>query len=208
MRQAGVVALAVAVLAAFAVAIADLRASDVIGIGPGSFGFEPRAEGLALLPPEASCQSRAAPSPVQCARRYAYGRDKTLTAWVSVRNEGRFAVTLDGVSQRWLDQFPSELLIRPVAQLDAGDPTRGWDPSRSAPFKPVLLNPGDQRAVGVQFRTTGDVAFACRMWKEGGAIGWEAIPLAWHWLFSEHEVESTFAAPIRLMAPTSTDCAE
>ena len=69
-----------------------------------------------------------------------------------------------------------------------------------------MLGPGAERLIGLDFRTTGDVAFACQHWIEGGGVGWDAVPIAWHWLAFGHEVEFSFVAPVDFMAPTAADC--
>jgi hypothetical protein len=139
-------------------ALAELNSSPIISIGPGSFGFEPRTDTLTLLEPEAGCVAdpSTAPTDEVCPRRYAFAPNANLTAWVSVRNDGPFSVTLYGVSRAWLEQDPeTNLLAKPVAGLDGGDPLQaaGTEMLRGSPFEPVVLDPGDQRIVGVEFRT-------------------------------------------------------
>jgi hypothetical protein len=125
-----------------------------------------------------------------------------------VRNEGRVPLTLDGVPRRWFEQFPSELLMRPIAVLDGGDPVRGSSGTMEAtPFRPVVLAPLEEWTVGVEFRTTVDVAYACTHWMTGTGIGWERIPVVWHWVATEHETQINLTKPITLMAPSATDCA-
>jgi hypothetical protein len=198
------IVLAVAIVAVVGVASADVTAGAFIGIRQGSYAFTFTTDGLSALPPDPKC---AAPGAAACARRYAYSRDKTLTAWVSVRNDSAVPITLDGVPDRWFEQFTEGQLVRPVLAVDAGDPAAGWDGSSSTPFQPVVLKPGDQRVVGVRFKTSGDVAHACAYWREGTGVGLEALPLAWHWLLSRHQADVAFMAPFVLMAPTSEDCA-
>jgi hypothetical protein len=194
------------------VALADLSASRVINIGPGSFGFEPRTDTLILLEPEAGCVADPTTPPTDevCPRRYAYAPDATLTAWVSVRNDGPFPVRLNGVSRAWLDQYPeTNLLSKPVVGLDGGDPLQaaGLEVLRGTPFEPMALDPGAQRIVGVEFRTTNDLTYACEHWMDGSGVEWAFVPIAWQWLFTEHVQEIEFAEPITFMAPTASDCA-
>lgn len=201
------VVLAIGVVAAVAVAIADLNAPGFIAIQHGSIGVEPQTEELELLPADPDCEEPFFDSDEPCPRHYSFRPSTTLTAWISVRNEGPVPVTLDGVSQRWLDQFvESEPLGWPVAGLDGGDPIPELLELRGVPFEPVVLKPGDERMVGVEFRTADDTAHACERWVEGSGVGWEAVPMAWHWLFATHEEELAFAEPITFMAPTAADC--
>ena len=126
-----------------------------------------------------------------------------------MRNESRVPLTLDGVPRRWFEQFPSEMLMRPVAALDGGDPGRGsLSPTATDPtsFRPLVLAPLEERMVGVEFRTTADVAYACTHWKVGIGIGWGQVPVVWHWVATEHEAQIDLAKPITLMAPTASDC--
>jgi hypothetical protein len=199
-----VVGLVLAVVGALAAAIADVTV-PFAAIGHGSYSRAPVADGLTVLPTQPPCGA-ASGSP--CAARFAYAPNQKLTVWFAVRNESRVPLTLDGVPRRWFDQFPSELLTRPVAALDGGDPVRGIPKAIEAtPFGAVVLAPLEERMVGVEFRTTADVAYACAHWMTGTGIGWDRIPVAWHWVAREHETEINLAKPITLMAPSATDCA-
>jgi hypothetical protein len=193
------------------VALADLGASRVISISPGSYGIEPRTDTLTLLEPEAGCVAdpSSAPTDEVCPRRYAFAPDATLTAWVSVRNDGLFPVRLNGVSRPWLDQYAeTDLLSKPLLGLDGGDPLQaaGLEVLRGTPFEPVALDPGDERVVGVEFRTTNDLDYACEHWMDGSGGEWAFVPVAWQWLVTEHVQEIEFAEPITFMAPTAADC--
>jgi hypothetical protein len=204
-----VLALGIAVLGA--VALADLDAARIMRIGPGSYGIEPRTDTLTLFEPEADCVAdpSTAPKDEVCPRRYAFAPGATLTAWVSVRNEGPFAVTLHGVSRSWLDQYPeTNLLGKPVVGLDGGDPSQaaGTEMLRGSPFEPVALDPGEERIVGVEFRTASNMAEACEHYSEGTAVEWAFVPIAWQWLFREHEQEMELAEPIAFAAPTASEC--
>jgi len=197
------VGLAFAVVGAVAAVVADLTVPFAT-IRHGSYARLPVADGLQVVPTETRCE---APSADPCATRFAYAPSRKLTIWFSVRNEGPVALTLDGVSQRWFEQFPSELLLRPVATLDGGDPSRGsLGVMHATPFKPVVLAPLEQRAVGVEFLTTADVTYACTHWMAGTGIGWERVPVVWHWVASEHETQIDLAKTVLLMAPSATDC--
>ena len=197
------VCLVLAVVGALAAAVADLTVPFAT-IGHGSYSRAPVAEGLEVLPPQPPC---GAPSASPCAARFAYDPNRKLTVWFSVRNESRVPLTLDGVPRRWFDQFPSEPLIRPVAVLDGGDPVRGSSGAMDAThFQPLVLAPLEERMVGVEFRTTADVAYACTHWMVGTGIGWDRIPVVWHWVAREHETQINLAKPITLMAPSAADC--
>jgi hypothetical protein len=197
------IGLAVAVAGALAAVVADLTVPFAT-IGHGSVSRAPVAERLEVLPPQPPCGSQSA-SP--CAARFAYAPNQKLTVWFSVRNESRVPLTLDGVPRRWFEQFPSEVLMRPVAVLDGGDPTRGIPgPMGTTPFLAVLLAPLEERMVGVEFRTTADVPYACTHWMAGTGIGWDRIPVVWHWVATEHETQIDLARPVTLMAPSATDC--
>lgn len=197
------VGLVLAVVGALAAAVADM-AAPFVSISHGSYSLAPLADGLEVLTTQPPC---AAPSGSPCAARFAYAPDQELRVWFSVRNESRVPLTLDGVPQRWSDQFPSEALIRPVAVLDGGDPVRGSAGTTDAiSFRAVLLAPLEERWVGVEFRTTPDVANACAHWKTGVGMGWDQIPVVWHWVATEHETQINLVKPITLMAPSRTDC--
>lgn len=188
---------------ALAAAVADLTVPFAT-IGRGSYSRAPVAEGLGVLPPQPPC---GAPFASPCAARFAYAPNQKLTVWFSVRNESRVPLTLDGVPQRWFEQFPSQLLMRPVAVLDGGDPVRGSPGAMDAtPFRPLVLAPLEERMVGVEFRTTADLAYACTHWMAGTGIGWGQVPVVWHWVVTEHEAQIDLAKPITLMAPSATDC--
>jgi hypothetical protein len=192
--------LALAVVGALGAATADLTVLFAT-IGHGSYSRAPVAEGFEVLPPQPPC---GAPSASPCAARFAYAPNRKVTVWFSVRNESRVPLTLDGVPRQWFEQFRSDLLMRPVAGLDGGDPVRGSSGTVEAtPFRPVVLAPLEERMVAVEFRTTVDVAYACTHWT---GIGWERIPVVWHWVATEHETQINMTKPITLMAPSATDC--
>lgn len=197
------VGLVLAAVGAFAGAVADLTVPFAT-IGHGSYSRAPVAEGLKVLPTQPPC---GAPTATPCPARFAYAPNGKLTVWFSVRNEGRVPLTLDGVPRGWIEQFSSQLLMRPVAVLDGGDPLRDSPGSmEAAPFRPVVLAPRGQRTVGVEFQTTTDVAYACTHWMTETGIGWERIPIVWHWVAMQHETEINLANPITLMAPSTMDC--
>ena len=157
------VGLVLAVAGVGAAAVADLTVPFAT-IGHGSYSRAPVAEGLELLPP----QPCGAPSASPCPARFAYAPNQKLTVWFSVRNESRVPLTLDGLPRGWFEQFPSELLMRPVAVLDGGGPVRGSPGAMdAAPFQPLVLAPLEERMVGLEFRTTADVAYACTHWMAG-----------------------------------------
>jgi hypothetical protein len=197
------VGLVLAVVGVLAAAIADVTLPFAT-VGHGSVSRVPAADGLTVLPTEPTC---GAPFGSPCAARFAYAPNRKLTVWFSVRNESRVPLTLDGVPRRWFDQFPSAALMRPAAVLDGGDPVRGIPaPIEATPFRAVVLAPLQERMVGVEFRTTSDVAYACAHWMTGTGIGWDRIPVVWHWVAMEHETQINLAKPITLMAPSTTDC--
>src|SRR6267378_5131631 len=115
MRVAAV-GLVLAVVGALAAAVADLTVPFAT-FGHGSVSRAPISEGLEALPAQPPC---GAPFATPCEARFAYAPNQKLTVWFSVRNESRVPLTLDGVPRRWFEQFPSELLMRPVALLDGG----------------------------------------------------------------------------------------
>ena len=201
MRRASI-ALAFVLLVSFAGAIADLTV-PFARVGVGSYSAAPRGDGLQLAQADSSCRT---PSRGVCAGRLAYAPDRMLTAWFSVRNESSVAITLDGVPDAWFKQFPPDILVRPIAALDGGDPTFGMALS-GTPFRSVVLAPHAQRIVGVEFRTTGDVAFACAHWARGGAIGFDRFPVAWHLAIASHEATIELQQPIEVATPTASDCA-
>ena len=197
------VGLVLAVAGALAAAVADLTISFAT-IGHGSYSGAPIAEGLELLPPQPPC---GAPFAGPCAARFAYAPGQKLTVWFSVRNESRVPLTFDGLPRRWFEQFASEMLLRPVAALDGGDPYRGTiGVMHATALEPVVLAPLEERLVGVEFLTTADVAYACTHWGAGTGIGWDRVPVVWRWVVTEHETQINLAKPITLMAPSATDC--
>jgi hypothetical protein len=202
MRRAAIVT-TLGLFIAFAGAMADLTV-PFAQVGVGSVSVAPRAEGLQLASADSSCTS---PSGNLCAGRYAYGPDRKLTAWFSVRNASPVAITLDGVPDAWFKQFAPELLIRPIAGLDGGDASLGTADLVGTSFRPVVLAPHAQRLVGVEFRTTGDVAYACAHWQRGTGVGWDWLPVAWHWAVTSHEVKIPLRQPVEMAAPTERDCA-
>jgi len=201
MRPAAI-ALAFVLLVSFAGAIADLTV-PFAQVGAGSYSAAARGDGLQPAQADSSCRT---PSAGVCVGRLAYAPDRTLTAWFSVRNESPVAITLDGVPDAWFKQFPPDILVRPIAALDGGDLTFGMT-LNGTPFRSVVLAPHAQRLVGVEFRTTGDVAFACAHWARGTAIGWDRMPVAWHWAIASHEATITLQQPIDMAAPTASNCA-
>ncbi len=195
---AAVILLAVVSVGALADVTAPFARVDV-----GSYSSTPRSDGLQAVSDEPGCQ-RVSGSP--CALRYAYRPNQKLTVWFSVRNEGRVAVTLDGVPGDWFAKFLPDMLIRPVASLDGGDPARGIGDRTGVPFRSIALAPRAERILGVELRTTADVAFACAHWETGTAVGLEQVPVTWHWALTRHEEKIALARPIQLMAPASSDC--
>lgn len=196
------------VVAALAVVIVDLNAPNPITIGDGSVGIDPQTRELELLPADPDCQELISEADEPCPRRYAFRPDTTLIAWISVRNDGPISLNLRGISQGWLDQYTDvKPLGKPIRALDGGDPQHGLEEVRGVPFEPMVLDSGDERIVGIEFRTTADKAYACEHYEDGGGVAWEFAPIAWRWLFAEHEEEFDFAEPIVFMAPTADDCA-
>ena len=188
--------------------VTDVEAPSVTSLGAGSVAFEPETTSLKLDPPSADCTEQdAVQTDAACSRRYAFAPNATLRTWVSVRNDGPLAVTLTGASS-WIDRYAeSVLLAEPVRVSDAGNPIpEPRHDGPAAPFAPIVLSPGEQRLVGVEFRTTSDLADACQRWAVGSGIVFESIPIEWHWLVNTHTVDLAFSEPIEFMAPTEADC--
>jgi hypothetical protein len=188
--------------------VADVEAPSVTSLGAGSVAFEPQAAGLKLDSPSDDCPEQPAiQTDAVCSRRYTFAPDATLRTWVSVRNDGPLAVTLDG-AKSWIDRYAgSALLAEPVLVSDGGNPIP--EPRRdvaATPFAPIVLSPGQQRLVGVEFRTTADLADACQRWSVGTGVVFESIPMEWHWLASTHTLDLAFSEPIEFLAPTEADC--
>jgi hypothetical protein len=198
MRRAAI-ATTLVLLLVLAGAIADMTV-PFAKVGAGSYSASPRGEGLQA---DTSCKTLSGEA---CTGRLVYAPGRMLTVWFSVRNDSGVAITLDGVPEAWFKQFPPDILVRPIAALDGGDPTFGSDLS-GMPFRSVQLAPHAQRLVGVEFRTTGDVAFACAHWARGGAIGWDRLPVAWHWAIASHEATIELRQPVEMATPTASDCA-
>jgi hypothetical protein len=207
MRQIVVIlASALWIIGSAGVFVTDVQAPSVTSLRVGSVAFEPEATGLKL---DVLAQGCAEQDPLEtvCPRRYAFAPNATLRTWVSVRNDGPLAVTLTG-AKSWMDQYKEPaLLAEPVLVSDAGDPIP--EPRRAAPvmpFAPLVLKPGEERLVGVEFRTTGDVKDACLRWSVGTGIVFESIPIEWHWLANTHTIDLAFSEPLEFMAPTEADC--
>jgi hypothetical protein len=188
--------------------VTDAQAPSITSLSLGSVAFEPQTTGLKLDALAEGCaEDDALETGAVCPRRYAFAPNATLRTWVSVRNDGPLAVTLTG-AKSWMDQYTEPaLLAEPVLVSDAGDPIP--EPRRDAPttpFAPIVLKPGAERLVGVEFRTTGDVADACLRWSVGSGMVFESIPIEWHWLANTHTVDLAFSEPLEFMAPTEADC--
>jgi hypothetical protein len=194
------------VVAFVAVASADLGAQAWTKVDSGSYGFQPVTD-LRLLPAQPDCESPGSAT-YPCVRQFAFAPNATLTEWVSVRNDGPLGVALDGVRDDWLSRFDGSMLSRPVAAMDGGDPALATAAGtlEGPAFSAIVLGPGAERLIGLEFRTTGDVAFACQHWIEGSGVGWDAVPIAWHWLAFGHTEQISFDTGIEFMAPTAADC--
>jgi hypothetical protein len=199
MRRAAFATTVVLVLVLAGV-IADM-AVPFANVGAGSYSASPRGEGLQA---DTSCKTLSGEA---CAGRLVYAPGRMLRAWFSVRNESPVAITLDGVPDAWFKQFAPEFLVRPVAALDGGDGARGTADLSGTPFRPVVLAPHAQRIVGVEFRTTSDIPYACAHWGRGIAVGWEWLPIEWHWAATRHEVKIVLPQPVEITAPTASNCA-
>ena len=201
--------LSLGLLVVLGVALVDMQAPRVAKVGVGSLSFEPEAAGLDALPPDDGCVDDASTDTDRpCAQRFAFAPNGVLRTWVSVGNDGPVPVTLDGVTSSWIDQLEeAAMLARPVVVTDGGDAFReaGRDDS-GAPLQPIVLEAGDQRVVGVEFRTTGNVRDACERWVVGSGMVFDSVPFQWHWLTSPHALEVAFGHPVEFMAPTATDC--
>jgi hypothetical protein len=197
-RAAGALAILGLILAGV-VFVGDLTAPWWTGLEPGSFTFAPRGD-LQELPSDQDCDEPP------CERRYAFRQAGTMLVLTSVSNAGPAPITLEGVSQRWLDQVGHIALVRPVSGLDGGDPPSALAGQGEGPFQPVVLNSGEQRIIGLEIETTDDLATACANWQEEGAIGWDYVRLSWRWLFLSHERSVQLTTPVAFQTPTSSDC--
>jgi hypothetical protein len=209
MRQIVVIlAAALWIIGSAGVFVTDVQAPSITSLRLGSVAFEPQAAGLKLDAIPEGCDELNPVGPDSaCPRRYAFAPNATLRTWVSVRNDGPLAVTLTG-AKTWVDQFKEPaMLAEPVLVSDAGDPIPEPRPNLSVtPFAPIVLKPGQERLVGVEFRTTGDMKDACLRWGIGTGIVFESIPIEWHWLANTHTVDLAFPQPVEFMAPTEADC--
>ena len=70
----------------------------------------------------------------------------------------------------------------------------------------MVLAPGSERILGVTFRTTADVRLACDHWRSGTAVGFQVIPVSWHWLVARHETNIPIRPQFRIDAPSTGDC--
>jgi hypothetical protein len=197
------IAAAVVLIIAVGLALADLGAPSSTAVVPGSVGVEPMTD-LERLPAEPDCDDLSEED--HCWPNYAFAPGVSIVAWVSVRNEGPAPVILDGVVAEWFDR-PELMLYRPVRVIDGGDPIdpAGWQPTQTA-WQPVSLSPNEQRMVGIEFRTSADLAAMCRHYSGGGGVGFGHAPLQWGVALATHVHE--LPLPFYVMAPTTTQCAE
>lgn len=195
-------AVAALVVIAVGLALADLSAPSWTSVGRGSVGV-PIATDLVLLPPEPGCEDAVERD--DCDPRYAFATNRSIVAWGSVRNEGPAPVVLEGIAADWFDR-PDLMLIRPVRVIDGGDPIdpAGWRPTQTT-WQPVSLAAGEQRMVGIEFHTSGDVAAMCRHWENGAGVGFGSAPLNWRVAVATHVYE--LPLPFFVMAPTTAQCA-
>jgi hypothetical protein len=209
MRQIVVIlASALWIIGSAGVFVTDVQAPSITSLRVGSVALEPEATGLKL---DAFAEGCAEEDLLQtgavCPRRYAFASNATLRTWVSVRNDGPLAVTLMG-AKSWIEQFKQPaMLAEPVLVSDAGNPIP--EARYDAPVKPLgptVLKPGEERLVGVEFRTAGDVKDACLGWSVGTGIVFESVPIEWRWLANTHTVNLAFPEPLEFMAPTEADC--
>src|SRR5207302_785474 len=100
-----------------------------------------------------------------CPVTYSFAPDRELIAWISVRNTAARDVTLDGVDE-WLRLFTANMLVRPIAALDGGDANTGLT-GAGVPFRSMILAPASERIIGITFRTTADLRYACAHWMPG-----------------------------------------
>jgi hypothetical protein len=160
---------------------------------------------LKLAPEDAPCPKPGFTSTPQfCRARYVFAPGREVEVWLSVRNAGSVALTVDGVDE-WLRTLPPDLLVRPFAVLDGGPVSNGFT-GQGIAFAPITLAPGEERLIGLRMRTAEAMESACLKWMPGIGIGFDAVPVTWHWLaFSR---TSTIALPrgIEVMAPTASDC--
>ena len=191
---------AIAVVLLVVAAFITLDATTPFGrITRGSVFATPRTA-MELLPPPAPC-------PEPCPLRYAYKPNTSIVVWLSVRNSGTVPLTVDGASRKWLAQFDAPVPLSPADIFDGGDP---WDADGTAlgnaPFLSAVLGPSQERMIGIMFRTN-DLQYACAHLAPGTGIGFESIPVAWHWGVMTHETRIDFMRPFQIAAPTASDCA-
>ena len=161
---------------------------------------------LALAPDDPRCTTGVYIAPDRrCPARYAFAPGREFSVWLTVRNTSAVDVTVDGVDE-WLRQAPEDLLVRPVAALDGGSTGNGLT-GDGTPFKPVSLAPGAERLIGIQMRTTSDLRAACAKWMPDTGMGWDEIPVTWHWLALQRATPVPLALGFQVMAPSARDCA-
>ncbi len=196
MRRAAIAA----VLLVAAVAV-TLDATSPFGqITRGSVFATPRTA-MELLPTPVACRE-------PCPLRYAYKPNTSIVVWLSVRNSGTVPLTVDGASRKWLAQFDAPVPVNLADIFDGGDP---WDADgtavlANAPFFSAVLGPSQERMIGIMFRTN-DPQYACSHLAPGTAIGFDSVPVAWHWGVMTHETRVDFMRPFQIAAPTAADCA-
>jgi len=140
-----------------------------------------------------------------CPRRHAFQADSELSVRITVRNDSPVTVTFDGVADRWLQDFASAGLARPIGTFDPGDPGVGLSDARETEFRPVTLQPGEEWSLGVILKMA-DRATGCGSWDEGSAMILNTVRLAWHWLAVRHEQELRLEQPLEFVAPSDADC--
>lgn len=198
--------LAVGLVVILAVAFADLQAPSVTTVGAGSVTFEPKSSALVLQPQAEGCDDTGDQLD-PCASRFVFAPSRAVVVAVSVLNHGPMTVTLDGASRAWLDQFgQTSLLAKPLAVFDGGDPLLGTGTENTSPaFRPIVLDPGEQRVVEIEFRTT-EIRDACQHYSVGTGVIWDSLPIEWHWLINAHVHDIELQRPIEFLAPAEAAC--
>ena len=185
------------------VALVELTGQG-LRLDPGSVGVFPRTEELTAVR-GADCFGLET-AEERCLVEYAFAPDARVTVWISVWNNGPLALTLDGVSQSWLERHSGSITLGvPIRDIDGGNPIPAIETLGDMDFSPVVLQPGDQRLIGIEFHTT-TLAVACEHWAGASGVAWGEIPIEWHWLLVRHEQNAALDWPIAFTAPTAAEC--
>ncbi len=136
------------------------------------------------------------------ARVFTYVHGETFTIAFSVRNGGRFPVTVER-----LDNLPTEdqgfPMVAEEVLLGAYEDDWNFGYVPDAPFNAFSLEPGQQRVIGVRAR------FAhCGRNAEGTSTSWEVAFVRFRAFGLTHTMEVPLPLTVEVESPDRADCPE